>query len=369
MLVGQVGQDRDVVGDLVDPVEGEAVRRRLDDRGPVAGADHRPECRWSAGASGVVACASLAAWTPPIRVAAVPIIPVRRPAASSAATARNEVVVLPSVPVIPTTARSRLGSPYHHAAARGQRGAACRRRRAAAGRRPATGRSTSAAAARPRRPPRRSRGRRRGARGRPRTASRRRTVARIVGDAADGDVGQAGRPDRPAVAPRAARRRRSAASRSISPPSGAGPVGSAAARKLGEGRLGHRRTSRVTPAGEPPGPVAARVVDPLVGAGQLEPAPAERRACAGRGRTAGRPRAARRGRPATSTPPRSISEQPSRIASWIARQRSRWRAPGWSAPARRRGRPSGRSTAARRGGTGRARRAARRRRVPARASR
>ncbi len=73
--------------------------------------------RWSSGASGVVACASFAAWTPPIRVAAVPVIPVRRPAASSAATARNEVVVLPSVPVIPTTARSWLGSSYHQAAA------------------------------------------------------------------------------------------------------------------------------------------------------------------------------------------------------------------------------------------------------------
>ena len=73
--------------------------------------------RWSAGASGVVAWASLGAWTPAMRVAAVPVIPVRIPAASSAATARNEVVVLPSVPVIPTTARSWLGSPYHQAAA------------------------------------------------------------------------------------------------------------------------------------------------------------------------------------------------------------------------------------------------------------
>ena len=43
VLVGQVGQDRDVVGDRVDPPEREPVRRRLDDRGRVAGADHRPE--------------------------------------------------------------------------------------------------------------------------------------------------------------------------------------------------------------------------------------------------------------------------------------------------------------------------------------
>ena len=48
-----------------------------------------------------------------------PSRPVRstRPAASRAATARNDVVVLPSVPVIPTTPSSWLGSPYHQAAA------------------------------------------------------------------------------------------------------------------------------------------------------------------------------------------------------------------------------------------------------------
>lgn len=54
---------------------------------------------WRMGASGVVAWASLAAWIPPIRVAAVPVMPVRMPAASSAAVARKQVVVLPSVPV------------------------------------------------------------------------------------------------------------------------------------------------------------------------------------------------------------------------------------------------------------------------------
>ena len=43
---------------------------------------------WSSGASGVVAWASWASVRPPIRVAMVPIIPARRPAASSAATAR-----------------------------------------------------------------------------------------------------------------------------------------------------------------------------------------------------------------------------------------------------------------------------------------
>src|SRR3954449_10587429 len=43
--------------------------------------------------------------------------PVERPAASSAATARNDVVVLPSVPVIPTTPIRRDASPCHHPAA------------------------------------------------------------------------------------------------------------------------------------------------------------------------------------------------------------------------------------------------------------
>ena len=43
VLVGQVRQDRDVVGDLVDAVEGESVRCRFDDRGTVAGTDHRGE--------------------------------------------------------------------------------------------------------------------------------------------------------------------------------------------------------------------------------------------------------------------------------------------------------------------------------------
>ena len=43
--------------------------------------------------------------------------PVLSPAASSAAAARNEVVVLPSVPVTPMTPSSRDGSPHHQPAA------------------------------------------------------------------------------------------------------------------------------------------------------------------------------------------------------------------------------------------------------------
>ncbi len=101
---------------------------------------------WSATASGVVACASFGSAIPPILEIAVLISPVRVPAASRAATASMDVVVLPSVPVTPTTARSRLGSPYHQAADRARAAglpATTSWGRATSG----TGRSTIAAAA------------------------------------------------------------------------------------------------------------------------------------------------------------------------------------------------------------------------------
>ena len=84
-----------------------------------------------------------------------------------------------------------------------------------------------------------------------------------------------------------------------------------------------------------PSAVAARVEDPLVGAGQLEPLPAERalvlvepvqRVALARLAARARRRRRRRG-------PSRV--QPSRMASWIARQRSRWSAPGWSVRRRR----------------------------------
>ncbi len=43
VLVGHVGHDRDVVGDARNAVEGQAVRRGLDHRDPVAGVGHRPQ--------------------------------------------------------------------------------------------------------------------------------------------------------------------------------------------------------------------------------------------------------------------------------------------------------------------------------------
>ena len=128
----------------------------------------------------------------------VPTSPHWMPAASSAATARNAVVVLPSVPVTPTTASSRLGSPYHHAAA------AARARRARAhdelgdpdvGHRPLHDRGG------------RPGGRRQGdvvvavdvlARDRHEDAARC-DPARVVGDAADADRPERRGADRPAI--------------------------------------------------------------------------------------------------------------------------------------------------------------------------
>ena len=129
--------------------------------------------RCRSGASGVVAWASLAVCTPPIRVAAVPVMPVAMPAASSAATARNEVVVLPSVPVIPTTARASLGSSYHQAAALARADRTSPTTSCATGdvRDRSFHEHCRGSGLAPR--PRRSHGRRHGARGRPRTASRR----------------------------------------------------------------------------------------------------------------------------------------------------------------------------------------------------
>ena len=117
--MGQVGEDRDVVGDLGDPVEGEPVRRRLDDRRRVACRRHRPEQALELGRLGRRHVLGVRLGDARRScVSTVPISPAGCPAASSAAAARNEVVVLPSVPVTPTTPSSWLGSPYHQAAAR-----------------------------------------------------------------------------------------------------------------------------------------------------------------------------------------------------------------------------------------------------------
>ena len=103
VLLGDAGEDRRVVGDPADAVEGEPVRvvSTTATLLPAAAITRSVAC--SRGASGVVACSGLSSWTPPIRVATVLRGPGDRAGGSSAATARNEVVVLPSVPVMPTT--------------------------------------------------------------------------------------------------------------------------------------------------------------------------------------------------------------------------------------------------------------------------
>ena len=118
MLVGQVREDRDVVRDLPDPLEGEAVRRRLDDGRRVA----RPptiarSARCSSGASGVVTWARRVGPQPAdLLLGRADQARSGSPAASRAATAMAAVVVFPSVPVTPITPSPRPGSPYHQAA-------------------------------------------------------------------------------------------------------------------------------------------------------------------------------------------------------------------------------------------------------------
>src|SRR3954462_503897 len=69
----------------------------------------------SAIASGVVR--SVACSTPPTTCETVPSRPHRRPVASSSPRTRNAVVVLPLVPVMPTTGSRAVGSPWKRAAA------------------------------------------------------------------------------------------------------------------------------------------------------------------------------------------------------------------------------------------------------------
>ncbi len=204
--------------------------------------------------------------------------PVRMPAASSAATARNAVVVLPSVPVIPTTAElvARIAvPPGRRGRERGWLSVHDELRRIATS---GSARSTRAAAA-PRAPrlahevvavdvqPGDGHEERAGA-NRP----------RVVGDAGDGDPGQGAGTDGPAVAPGTAQARlRPQALDELAERSRLGRLG----RR--EERRRQRRVSviggpaRGQPGGQPSQPRSrAGVEDPLVGAGQLQPLAAER---------------------------------------------------------------------------------------------
>ena len=69
----------------------------------------RLKVAWRSIASGVVRSTSSS--TPPTTRLTVPRSPVRRPAASSRWRTRKAVVVLPFVPVMPTTSSRAVGSP------------------------------------------------------------------------------------------------------------------------------------------------------------------------------------------------------------------------------------------------------------------
>ena len=117
VLVAEVREDRGVVGDRRG--RGPWRARARSSRGPPPGRRRRPSPAAPAGAPARRASSRArrrASRSPPTLRLDGPDEPGRagrRPRAPP--TARNEVVVLPSVPVMPTTPSSRLGSPYHHA--------------------------------------------------------------------------------------------------------------------------------------------------------------------------------------------------------------------------------------------------------------
>ena len=204
VLVGEVREHRGVAGDPEDAVELERVRRRLEDgdlrcrRGPSPRASPAARARRasSRGRRGARA-------RRPTFVSTVPMRPAESPAASSAATARNEVVVLPSVPVIPIAPSARDGSPYHQR--RPGRGRARAEDTTSCGSaRPAPGARRSPP---PRRPPAAPATKSWPSTWKPGTATNSVPAPdrpRVVGDAPDLDVGQPGGPDRQVVPARAA---------------------------------------------------------------------------------------------------------------------------------------------------------------------
>ncbi len=71
----------------------------------------RARYRWRSGGSGVVVCKPVSISSPPMRAATVVTSPALRPAARRMAWISVAVVVLPSVPVTPTTVIRREGNP------------------------------------------------------------------------------------------------------------------------------------------------------------------------------------------------------------------------------------------------------------------
>ena len=94
---------------------------RLDHREAVPGGHHGRQRGLQLGRLGGGGAPGLPRLRPPTTTSMVPSMPVGRPHASSIARTRYAVVVLPSVPVMPTTPSCWLGSPSNQAAADGQR--------------------------------------------------------------------------------------------------------------------------------------------------------------------------------------------------------------------------------------------------------
>ena len=115
--MGQVGQDRDVVGDPEDAVRARPCEVVSTTAAASPASAIARSARCSAGRLGVVACAALASRTPRSGSRPCRSCPVEMPAASSAADREERGRGLAVRAGDPDDAEAMLGSPYHQAAA------------------------------------------------------------------------------------------------------------------------------------------------------------------------------------------------------------------------------------------------------------
>ena len=114
MVAREVAEDDGVEVDAGGAVLGEGVRADLESARLVAGLDHLAEHALQVERLGGRELDRVVA--PPMRLTTVPSSAAGTPAAAKMPATRCAVVVLPLVPVTPTTVRSRDGSPYQRAA-------------------------------------------------------------------------------------------------------------------------------------------------------------------------------------------------------------------------------------------------------------
>ena len=366
VLVGQVGQDRDVVGDRVDPAERQAVRGRLDDRRGVAGDAHRLHRTLQVGrlrGRGVGLVGGLHAADPRRGGARHAGRDARGLERGHGEERGRRLAVRAGDPddregvarVARTTRRRRWpGRTGRH------RRPAARRATSGTGRSTSTAAAPACAAASTKSWP---------STWSPGTATNSEPARTVRESLVTPLTAMSARPAGPMARPsrRAPRSRCSAASRSMSPPScgGAGPLG--VGQELGDRALGHRLIGPA-PCGPRAVPAGSRWDRRRARVRRSARASVRRtRSCAGTGRTGRRLPSVRRGRPRC---PRHRDPSPSSLRGSPARSPASAAGaarPGWSR-APRRGRRSGRSRAGRRGGTGSRPASGRRRRSP-RASR